>query len=264
MLAAAAAALIVALLVGGCTREREGARVIMTSTTTIRCVVAEVAGERAQVASIVPGGMCPGHFDIKPRQMQAIERADLFLYHGWESWLPEVMDATGEKTEAVQVGVEGNWMVPDIHIEAITWVRDLLVTLDPAGERLYKEQALLYSNRLLDETRAVCESLYPGHGTRVICAELQADFLTWAGFDILATYGRSENLTPRVLQDLIETGRKHGVVLVVDNLQSGPGIGNQIAADMGAEHVVLTNFPEHGSYIEAVRKNTRALGDALD
>jgi hypothetical protein len=80
----------------------------------------------------------------------------------------------------------------------------------------------------------------------------------------MATYGRSENLTPRVLQDLIETGRKHGVGLVVDNLQSGPEIGEQIAGDMGAARAVLTNFPEHGSYIEAVRKNARALGDALD
>lgn len=88
--------------------------------------------------------------------------------------------------------------------------------------------------------------------------------MKWAGFDIMATYGRSENLTPRALRDLIEIGRKHHVRLVVDNLQSGPEIGSQIAEDIGAGHVVLTNFPEHGSYLKAIQKNARALCDALD
>jgi hypothetical protein len=80
----------------------------------------------------------------------------------------------------------------------------------------------------------------------------------------MATYGRSENLTPRALRDLIEIGRKNRVRLVIDNLQSGPEIGSQIAQDVGARHVVLTNFPEHGSCLEAIEKNARALCDVLD
>jgi zinc transport system substrate-binding protein len=263
--AACFAAVLLAILLtgGGCQREAETGISIVTSTTMIEAVVKDVGGSRVSTQALVPGGMCPGHFDIKPRQMQQIERSDLFLYHGWEHWLPKVTQVTGLGTQIVQIDISENWMIPDIHTQAIDSVRDLLTSLEPDREAYYRKRAIEYENAVSDEARSICEAFRPYEATPVICSELQAEFLTWAGFDVLGTYERPEGMSPKTMEDLITTGRRNKVKLVVDNRQSGPSIGAGIAREVGAAHVVLTNFPVDGSYLDALRSNVRALQQAL-
>ena len=252
------------LLEAGCQREIETRTSIVTSTTMIEAVVKEIGGPTVASQSLVPGGMCPGHFDIKPRQMQEIERSDLFLYHGWEHWLPKVTQATGLGTQIVGIDIPQNWMVPDIHIEAIHRVRDLLISLEPDLEAYYSKRALEYENAVLREAQAVCKAFRAFEETPVICSELQTDFLIWAGFDVLGTYGRGESMSPKAIENLIATGRQHNVRLVLDNRQSGPSVGAGIAEEIGARHVVLTNFPVEGSYLDALRSNVKTIRNALD
>ena len=254
----------VLLFASGCQREHDTRISVVASTTMIEAVVMEVGGTTVDVQALVPGGMCPGHFDIKPRQMQEIERSDLFLYHGWEHWLPKVTQATGLGTEIIGIDISGEWMVPDVHLNAIHTVRDLLTSVRPEMESYYREQALAYENSVLSEARTICAGFAPYRETPVICSELQSDFLTWAGFDVLETYGRAESMSPRIMEDLIRAGRLNEVRLVVDNRQSGPSVGAGIAREIGAEHVVLTNFPVDGSYLDALRSNVEALESKLD
>jgi len=254
----------VLLIAPGCGRDREAEISVVASTTMIESVVREIGGTTVSVEALVPGGMCPGHFDIKPRQMQKIEESDLFLYHGWEQWLPKVTQATGLGTQIVGIDIAGEWMVPDVHVQAIHSVRDLLISVRPERASYYRDRALAYENSVLREAQTVCGSLRQYSETRVICSELQSEFLTWVGFDVLETYGRAEGMSPGIMEDLIRAGRLNEVRLVVDNKQSGPSIGAGIAREIGAEHVVLTNFPQGGSYLDALRSNVEALETKLD
>ena len=251
------------ILTTGCGRETSTKLTVVASTTMIETVVAEVGGAEVTVEALVPGGMCPGHFDIKPRQMEKIERADLFLYHGWEHWLPKVTSLTGLTTEIVGVNIAENWMVPDVHVEAIHVIRDILISMAPDREDYFTERALRYENAVLRETQSVCQMVRPYQGTPVICSELQADFLTWLGFDVLGSYDRPESMSPKTMEDLIKIGRLSKVGLVVDNRQSGPSVGSGIADEIDAKHVVLTNFPIDGSYMDALRSNVTALTEEL-
>lgn len=251
------------LLGGGCEREGEARIDLVTSTTMIEVVVREIGGPDVSVQSLVPGGMCPGHFDIKPRQMEQIERSDAFLYHGWEHWLPKVTKVTDPDTRIVRIDIEENWMVPDTHIEAIHAIRDLLISLIPDRQAYLNTQALDYENTVLKEARSICETFRPYTGTPIICSELQTDFLTWAGFDVVGTYGRAEGMSPRTMEILIKTGRLSEVKLVVDNRQSGPSVGAGIAREIGAAHVVISNFPIDGSYLDTLRSNVEALRHEL-
>jgi zinc transport system substrate-binding protein len=250
-------------LATACGRETDTRLSVVASTTMIETVVAEVGGGEVTVEALVPGGMCPGHFDIKPRQMEKIERADLFLYHGWEHWLPKVTSLTGLTTEIVGVDIAENWMVPDVQIEAIHVIRDILISMAPDRANYFTERALQYEDAVLREAQSVCQTVSPYQGTPIICSELQADFLTWLGFDVVGSYERPESMSPRTMENLIEIGRHSGVGLVVDNRQSGPSVGSGIADEIGAGHVVLTNFPVDGSYLDALRSNVTALTEKL-
>lgn len=74
-------------------------------------------------------------------------------------------------------------------------------------------------------------------------------------------------LSLKEVDHLIQTGREQGVALVVDNLQSGPDFGARLAYEVGAVHVVLTNFPGAlpgtATHLEMLRYNADKLFEAL-
>ncbi|MBW1679418.1 MAG: hypothetical protein JRJ08_04640 [Deltaproteobacteria bacterium] len=76
---------------------------------------------------------------------------------------------------------------------------------------------------------------------------MQAEFVKWLGLNIISTYGRQEDLSPK---ELLEITR-----IAIDNLQSGSNVGRQIAEDIGGRQVILTNFPLGDSYLESLKKN---------
>jgi zinc transport system substrate-binding protein len=104
---------------------------------------------------------------------------------------------------------------------------------------------------------------------KVICAEMQAGFVSWAGFDVVATFGRPEDLTPAQVADLIAQAREAGVALVIDNLQSGSTtLGTSMEQDIEAIPVTISNFPggleNTETWEKAIDKNVDLLLGALN
>jgi hypothetical protein len=81
-------------------------------------------------------------------------------------------------------------------------------------------------------------------------------FIESAGYTVVATFNPPETLSLGNITALIDTAKTEGVTLVVDNLQIDTEFGAGIAAEAGAEHVVLTNFP-------GAIPNTDSLADML-
>jgi len=57
---------------------------VVTSTSLIAQIVERVGGDLVSVVNIIPPAQCPGHFDVKPSDIQKLADADLFLLHGWQ------------------------------------------------------------------------------------------------------------------------------------------------------------------------------------
>jgi hypothetical protein len=68
-------------------------------------------------------------------------------------------------------------------------------------------------------------------------------FIEAAGFQVVATYNPPETLSAGDITSLVNTAESERVALIVDNLQIDVEFGGGIATQVGAEHVVLTNFP---------------------
>ncbi|MGQ9604055.1 MAG: metal ABC transporter substrate-binding protein [bacterium] len=234
---------------------------IVTSTTMIQSIVSKIGERLVEVEAIVPAGMCPGHFDIKPRQVAMISDADLVIIHGWESWLENL--PTPSKTEFNSAQIKGNWLVPEVHIQATRWIADLIASVDPANSHIYHANADRYISMVNQEASDIKKRFEEYNGLEVICSQLQSEFVTWLGLTVLATYGRSEDLTPTAIANIINLGKKANVRVVIDNLQSGPEVGIGIAYEIGAQHVVLSNFPDDGGYIATLRENAEKIEDGI-
>lgn len=251
-------------IVFGCTPASSDRLAVCVTTTLIESAARQIGGDRVSVTTLIAPGTCPGHSDLRPKEVTNVSRSGLLLMHGYEKPVRKILDSLGKKRPRVRtIDVTGNWLIPDNYIRASRLVARALTESDPSGSAYYKSRL----KTLEAECRAAAvdsrkRAQRAGAGRlKVVCANQQREFVEWLGFDVPMSYGRSEELTPRIVTDLARAGRASRVRLVADNLQSGPSTGAQLARDIGAAHVTLSSFP--GGF-KATDTWQRLLGDNVN
>ncbi|MDP2755438.1 MAG: metal ABC transporter substrate-binding protein [Nitrospirota bacterium] len=237
----------------GCEKVPASKKVVAT-TSFIGTIAKAIGKDRVNVVTLVPGGMCPGHFDLKPDDILAITDAMIILNHGWEMWI-KFLNSMEKKGSIRTINIQGSWMIPEVHIRVTNEITRILAEVDPQNSKWYEKNSVIYKREVELATIKVKEEVKPFQNVKAVSSEHQAEFLRWLGFDVVATYKRPEELTPKGLIEIIQRAKREGVQVVVDNLQSGPKTGEQIAIEIGARHVVLTNFPLGDSYIGCLKEN---------
>jgi zinc transport system substrate-binding protein len=110
---------------------------------------------------------------------------------------------------------------------------------------------------------AILARLAPVKGKAVVVADTQAEFVAWAGLEVLRSYGRSEDMSTRKVARLIDELRGRSLAGVVDNYQSGSDAGLPLALELKVPHVVLSNFPgsttANRDYFSLLRDNADQL-----
>lgn len=235
-------------------------RYIVTSDTILSGMVASLLPPSGySVEAMLPLGQCPGHYDLKLSDIEKTKKAVLTVsFRG----IP-VMDttATGSGTRLVVDAGNRNWMAPNSYIRGLELLADGLAKRFPSDrgeimkrkrDTIRKLKAAAYS--LKEKVRI--SGLF---GKNVIASSMQKEPLEWMGFRVVGEYGRPEALSAGEVMRLSRIGKKQNVVLVVDNLQSGPDAGKGIAGALGVPHVILTNFPSEKGYIDTLGRNVNAV-----
>ncbi len=255
---------VVLVVVPGC-RHKAPARIKVVATTSlISTIVNVVGGERVNVTALAPPGFCPGHFDIQPSALVAANEAQLILNHGWEGWFAKLKEQLRNPgARIVTLKTTGNWMIPDIHRQAVGEILQLLIEIDPDDSLVYQQNATRYLQKIDSVSKQIQAEFAGRNLPRVLAAEHQAPFLVWLGFRVVGTYSRAEDWTARELSRLARVIVDSGVGLIVDNLQSGPDTGRELARAAGIGHVTLSNFPLEGSYFQTLSDNTRRLAEVI-
>lgn len=233
---------------------------VICTTTALKSFAEEVGGERVEVISLVQPGTCPGHFDVTPGDIHNVSNASLVLYNGIEPWLDDLIRSSGNEG-VKKVLFEGEWNTPELAIEKIGKIREALSDIDPPHAEYYEKNAEGAVGRMNDLKELIgneAESLDVAD-VEVICMKWQEPFVEWVGFDIIATYGPPERVSIKDVNELT----KKDAELVIDNLQSGTKLGSQIASEIGARHVILTNFPSAVPGTETVDKMIQYNADQL-
>ncbi|UCG41797.1 MAG: zinc ABC transporter substrate-binding protein [candidate division WOR-3 bacterium] len=249
----------------GCRTETSQGITVVASTANVSAIVKAVGGGRVSVTTVAPAGMCPGHFDVRPSDIAAVNRSELLLNQGWEEWLPDLESAIeNPRLTRVTAQTKGNWMLPAVHKRAVLEVFNLLAGLDSAFADTFRIRAESYSARVDSAWTAARSTLQGKDLPAVLAADRQALFLRALGFEVAATYGRPEDFSARELSRLAQVGVDKDVGLVVDNLQSGPDAGLELARSLGARHVNLSNFPLDDDYPQTLLDNVRSLALVLE
>lgn len=248
---------------------------IMAGSSLIANVIQDVAGDRLETRTLIPPGTCPGHYDVKTSDIEALANSRALFVHNFQQTYENVTGAieAAENPDLVIVvlNVTGNWMVPAVQAEGVSKIAQAL------GE-IYPENAVYYQGNATERAQVILaygeqvriRLLGAGvQGVKVICAEMQAGFVQWAGFDVVATFGRPEDLSMTDQAQLVTEANQAGAVLIIDNLQSGSEtLGPAIEQDVEAIPVTISNFPggleDTGTWEKAIDRNVDLLLAALN
>jgi hypothetical protein len=245
-----------------------GAETVVSTHAVLGEFARIVGGDAIEVVTIIPSGFCPSHYDLCPSDLRAVMGASVILYSGFEPWIETLADAAGSAALAIQL--PGEWNTPELAAVKVETIRDVLAERIPAEAERFDANAAAY----IDELRSLGDGLQERaeslgvSGIAVVCMAWQADFVSWLGFDVAVTYGMPEGLSLQDLVALAASGRDAGAQLVIDNLQSGVDFGAKLAREIGAVHVVLSNFPgampHTTTFGDLLTRNAEALFSAIE
>jgi ABC-type Zn uptake system ZnuABC Zn-binding protein ZnuA len=153
-------------------KDNQGLQIVATYSI-IYDIVKNVAGEQAQIHSMVPIGADPHEYDPLPLDVKKTTDADVIFYNGLNleegnGWFNKLMDTTGKNGEDAHVyrvsegvepiyleskGLEGEsdphaWLDLKNGMIYAENVRDALIKADPENEDLYRKNAENYIAQL--------------------------------------------------------------------------------------------------------------------
>lgn len=226
--------------------EVEGATdkpIIVCTTSAVGSIVQEFLGDTADVIVLVQPGLCPADFDMKPSDVYAVSNAKVLFKQNitGEFWLQSLLEAAGN-TNLTQVTIPGVYNTPEGAKNYIRWIGGNLTQILNLDLDAKTSEMLTEVDDVSSWMTVQAEALQAS-AIKVICMNWLKTFVESVGYTVVATYNPPETLSAGDINNLIDTAQSEGVALVVDNLQIDVDFGRGIAAQVGAEHVVLTNFP---------------------
>lgn len=240
------AVLMVALLAAPIVRCHAVQPCVVTTTSVLSSLVAQIGAGAVRTVTLLPSGCCPAQFDLSVADVRELEKSGVLFAHGYEPYLAGLKKTVRNPAFTVYLFPEdGNWQVPDIQASMAGRVAERLSLLYPGDAARFSEQRAVLERRLHGQSRTLRKSVVAAglKGRPVICDNFLKDILVFLGLDVVAVYGRPEDLSAVRMSVFLREGKKAGVRLVVDNLQAGPDTGKEFAREFGAVHVVFSNFP---------------------
>jgi len=247
---------------------------IVVGSSLIADVAQDIADGKLEIHNLIPPGMCPGHYDVKPSDIETLANSKALIIHNWQqdkANITGLIEAANNPNLSIKViDVKDAPMIPKVQAETVDKIAQALSDIDPKNSAYYRERADRRTQSVLakgEEIKNRLQEVKAGE-VKVICMEHQAGFAKWAGFDIVATYSRPEELSVAEVEQLVTKAKQAGVALVIDNLQSGGVRKSEVMAqDIGARQVTISNFPGGfegtETWEKAIDKNVDLLLEAL-
>jgi len=247
------AVLYMAITSVGC-RKRESVRetwAIAVTSSYLQAAVRDLCGDEQEVFLMAAPGMCPGHFDMSPEQLNGLLECKVFLRFDFQSGMDGVLQRL--KMPVLSVSGRPGLCKPETYLSVCEELGPFLEEaglLEAAAGRQNLEQLRVRLASLSEELK---EAIGRANltGAKAISSRHQADFARWLGLEVTGVFQSADVMTPAALEGCLRAGREHEVRFVIANLQEGTQLPENIARNLNARLVVFGNFPDTRTYGEA-------------
>lgn len=249
---------------------------IAVTNSYLGCAVLDLCGNDTEVLCLAPPGMCPGHFDISPSQVEQLCDCRMLLLFDFQKQIEETLSRVKERgLKTSLVGETGGLCVPETYLAVCREVRDILLSEYPERNVRYQERLEVMEKNLAHLREELFEKMRQAgiSSAKVLASNHQADFASWLGLETVATFVGSDIETVAGIEQCIRKAEGQEVRFVIANKQEGTALAKALAEQLGAKAVVFSNFPEltgrPSGFDELLRANVDALlranaGDLLE
>jgi zinc transport system substrate-binding protein len=253
---------------------------VVVSFNPIREFAEAVGGDKVQVKVIVPEGMEPHDFEPKPRDMESISKAKIFVYNGlgMEGWVEKTLAAIDNKNlEIVDASKGADLIEADPHIwlslkaaknEAKN-IKEALVKVDSANKEYYEKNYNTYADKLdalYEEYKVKFSSItnknfVTGHAA---FAYLCRDFgLKQSSVEDVFAEGEP---TPQKMKELIDFSKANNIKVIFMEELASPEVSKTIANQVGAKVekiYTIESKEDNKDYIQSMRDNLEKIYSSL-
>jgi zinc transport system substrate-binding protein len=219
---------------------------IAVSNAYLLSAVKDLCGSQTEVVSLSPPGMCPGHFDISPAQVEQLSRCKVLLLFDFQSGIGNSLSRLQERGLKIHgIAAPEGLCLPETYLAIVRSVAEILSKNNPVKRAEFDKRIELIEKRLnalaADVNTKVDQSGLKN--AEVLVSGHQAEFAKWLGLNVVATFAGSDIETPsRINASLIQAKDKN-IKLVIANQQEGTELASAIAKRLNAKMVVFGNFP---------------------
>ena len=255
-------------VLAGC-RNKDGQRnqpEIAVTNSYLQCILCDLWPGKKNILCLTPPGMCPGHFDISPTQVNQLCKCRILLLFdfqkGFEDSLLRIKEK-GLKTGFVRA-LPGLCM-PETYLAACKDVGSILSAEYPDRKVEYNKRLKLIEKRLANLGSELLVKIKQSglESARVLTSNHQAEFAKWLGLDVVATFVGRDTETVSNIHQCLEKARKRTVRFIIANKQEGTALADALAERLEAKVVVFGNFPDvaggQNDFDRLLLKNVQAL-----
>ncbi len=269
----------------GCSTPKQSAQGklrVVVSIYPLKSLVEQVGDDQVAVTVLVPPGTSPHTFEPRPRDVLALQKADLVVFVGMgleHPWGERLVESAGTKPEALVELARGVVPTPDSnpHVwlsprNGIVMVQNLVAALarrDPAHADLYRARgdSLIHALDSLDQR-------YRQRFAQLKHRAFVATHAAWVylardyGLDLVAVVQQKPGEEPsaRQVAEILQKMRQHGVRVVAVEPQLPEKAAQVLAAETGARIVRLDPLgiaTGHTDYLDLLAYNLETLWRAL-
>ncbi|MDF2519562.1 MAG: transporter substrate-binding protein [Clostridia bacterium] len=272
---------------------------IYTSFYPMYFLASEIAGDKAEVISLVPAGVEPHDWEPKPKTIAELQKADMFVYNGagMETWVESIIP-TLEKSDIRIVeaskglellSIDKNNVDEDeknLNYDPHVWVSPVkfkqqaeniykeLIALDAANKDYYKANYERLSKELGKLDSDFREAVAEFKGKAFIVSHASFGYLAAEyGLTQVAIRGVSPDAepSPAKLAELVEISRENNIKYIFFESLVSPKLSQTLANEVGAEVLVLNDgqgiseeeIKQGKNYITIMYQNLENLKKAL-
>ncbi|MCA0970510.1 ZinT/AdcA family metal-binding protein [Halobacillus litoralis] len=241
---------------------------LFTTVYPLQFFAQEVAGEEADVESILPPGSDPHTYEPTSKEMIEIADADAFIYNGagLEAYAEKIASSVGSESVQVVEASKGMdlaehahnhdhghdhgdqdphvWLDPMRSVQLAEKVKDTLVELRPEKEAVFTENFETLKAELEELDQQFSSQLESLPGSYIIVSHAAYGYWEEAyGIKQIAVSGLSPTNEPsqKDLENIVEKANQYGLNYVFFEQNVTPKIADVVRKEIGAEALRLHN-----------------------
>ncbi len=224
----------------------------------------QVAGDRAQVVSLVPPGVHGHDWEPSPQDVARLRQARVFVYNGarFEPWAQKMITEAARPSTVVVAASTGLararsagtsevdphvWLDPVLAQGEVEAIRGALEQGDPAGKVVYDENARAFKAKLAGLHERFAAGLRDCARREVVVTHTAFGYLTRRyQLEQVAVMGLAPESepSPAALAHIVRVARQRKVTTIFVEPLVNPRLGETLARELGAK--VLSLNPIEG------------------